>query len=210
MVDARETYVIACHNCQSPFDALEAAWCSCLVTERTLVCASCLTCFCKAPSAYKQHFWSAAPKSLWDRKFQEHHEESAPRPNPEEGAVVRPLVLLVEDEKDVQRIGARVIESLGYGLILGCNGVEGLELARKYHPDLVLTDALMPKMDGREMCRRIKEDSELSGTRVVVMTSLYTSVKHQTEAYKTHKVDDYLVKPLDFNQLRTLLEKHLG
>jgi len=44
----------------------------------------------------------------------------------------------------------------------------------------------------------------------VVMTSLYTSVKHQTEAFKTHKVDDYLVKPLDFNQLRTLLEKHLG
>ena len=68
--------------------------------------------------------------------------------------MARPLVLLVDDEKDIQRVASRVIQSLGYGLVLGHNGEEGLELAPRYKPDLVLTDALMPRMDGREMARR--------------------------------------------------------
>ncbi len=210
MDEARETYTVNCHGCQAAFDAFESTWCSCIVSERTLVCPSCLTCFCKAPPAYKQKFWSAAPKALWDRKFQEHHEEFVPRPNPDPSEVVRPLVLVVDDERDIQRVASRTIESLGYTMVLGRNGEEGLELARRYRPDLVLTDALMPRLDGREMCRRIKEDPSLAGVKVVVMTGLYTSVKHQTEGFKVYKVDDYLTKPLDFNQLRATLQKHLG
>ena len=64
------------------FDALDASWCSCLVTERTLVCPHCLQCFCKAPAAYKSRFWSNAPKALWDRKFKEHNEDFTPPANP--------------------------------------------------------------------------------------------------------------------------------
>jgi len=119
-------------------------------------------------------------------------------------------VLLVDDEPDIQRVAIRVIDSLGYGLVLGRNGEEGLELAARYRPDLVLTDALMPRLDGREMCRRLKEDPATAGVKVLVMTGLFTSVKYKTEAFKTFKVDDYLAKPLDFNTLRTLLQKHLG
>lgn len=203
-------YDVECASCRAPFDALEAPWCSCIVTERTLVCPTCLTCFCKAPAAYKQRFWSAAPKLLWDRKFAEHHEESTPRPNPTPEDATRPLVLLVDDEPDIQRVATRVIDSLGYGLVLGRNGEEGLELAKQYRPNLVLTDALMPRLDGRDMCRRLKEDPSTAGVKVVVMTSLFTSVKYRNEAFKVFKVDDYLAKPLDFNSLRTLLQKHLG
>jgi CheY-like chemotaxis protein len=209
-VTSEETYTVACVNCQSPFNALDAAWCSCIVSERTLVCPSCLTCFCKGPASYKKTFWSAAPKTLWDRKFQEHHAAYAPPTNPAPENTKRPLVLLVDDEQDIQRVAAHVIESLGYGMVLGRNGEEGLALARLYHPDLVLSDALMPKMDGREMCRQIKADESLGGMKVIVMTSLFTSVKYQNEAFKTYKVDDYLAKPVQFNLLRDLLQKHLG
>jgi CheY-like chemotaxis protein len=203
-------YDVECASCRASFDALEASWCSCLVSERTLVCPHCLTCFCKAPAAYKQRFWSSAPKLLWDRKFAEHHEDSAPRPNPSPEEAARPLVLLVDDEPDIQRVATRVIDSLGYGLVVGRNGEEGLELAKQYRPDLVLSDALMPKLDGREMARQIKEDPATAGAKVVIMTALYTSVKYRTEAFKSFKVDDYLAKPLDFNTLRSLLQKHLG
>jgi CheY-like chemotaxis protein len=203
-------YDVECASCRASFDALEAAWCSCLVTERTLVCPHCLTCFCKSPAAYKQRFWSSAPKSLWDRKFAEHHEPFTPRPNPSPEEAPRPLVLLVDDEPDIQRVATRVIDSLGYGMVLGRNGEEGLELARRYRPDLILTDALMPKLDGREMARRLKEDPATQDAKIVVMTGLYTSVKYRTEAFKNFKVDDYLAKPLDFNTLRSLLQKHLG
>ena len=205
-----ETYNVACVNCQGSFDALEASWCSCLVAERTLVCPSCLKCFCKAPPAYKRTFWSGAPKALWDRKFAEHHTEFAPAPNPPPEEARRPLVLIVDDERDIQRVATRVVESLGYGMVLARDGEEGLQLARVYRPDLVLSDALMPKMDGREMCRQIKSDASLPDVKVVVMTSLYTSVKYTTEAFKTFKVDDYLAKPIEFNQLKAILQKHLG
>lgn len=203
-------YEVACHRCQAPFDALQANWCSCLVTERTLVCPACRSCFCQAPAPYKNGFWSRAPRSLWDRKFAEHHAESAPRANVEPADAVRPLVLVVDDEKDILRIATRTIEALGYGVVHAGNGEEGLALVKKYRPDLVLADALMPKLDGREMCRLIRADPDVAATPVVVMTSLYTAVKYQTEGFTQFRATDYLTKPLDVERLRALLHKHLG
>jgi CheY-like chemotaxis protein len=205
-----QTYPVNCHSCRQSFDAMGAAWCSCLVSQRSLVCSACGACFCKAPPSYKQKFWSAAPKQMWERNFEEHHVAFTPRIQPSSGAVVRPLVLVVDDERDIQRIASRAIESLGYGVILGRTGWEGLELARRYLPDLVLTDALMPLLDGREMCRKIKEDPQTAGLKVVVMTGLYTKPNYRTEGLRYFRADDYLSKPLEFAELRSLLHKHLG
>ena len=211
-MESQETagkYEVSCYTCKARFDALDSVWCNCLVGERSLVCPSCLNCFCKANTAYKERFWAFAPQELWDRKLDEHRRDfDKPNPNPEK--VTRPLVLVVDDEKEMQKVAIRDIEGLGYGCILAKNGEEGFEMAKKYKPDLVLSDALMPKMDGREMCRKIKSDPETSKIKVVIMTSLYTQSKFKTEAYREFRVDDYLTKPLDFNQLRTVLQKHLG
>jgi CheY-like chemotaxis protein len=185
---------------------MQASWCSCLVAERSLSCPACLQCFCKAPAAYKKNFWSGAPRALWDRKFEDRRAEDAPRTNPPPGETPRPLVLGVADEPDL----LRVVESLGYGLIVARDGAEGLELARAHRPDLVLTDALMPKLDGREMGRRLKEDPATKAIKVVVMTSLYTSAKYRTEGFRVYKVDDYLSKPLDVTQVSDQLQKHLS
>ena len=73
----------------------------------------------------------------------------------------------------------RIIERLGYGVAVAQDGVEGLAMARSYRPELVLTDAMMPKLDGREMGRLIKDDPELTGTKVVVITSLYTDSRYK-------------------------------
>jgi CheY-like chemotaxis protein len=206
----KESYVVACHGCRGSFDAMDTSWCSCISAERTLVCPRCLACFCKAPATYKSGFWSQAPKSLWDRKFEEHNAYQVEVPeNPAPENVVRPLVLIVEDEKPIRKVAARVVESLGYGIVLATNGEEGLELARRYKPDLVLSDALMPRMDGREMCRRLKDDPETAGIKVIVMTSLYKSVKYRNEAKKSFRVDGYVDKPLDFQQLQTILQQQL-
>jgi len=174
------------------------------------VCPSCGACFCKGAAAYKQQFWREAPKAMWDRKFEEHSQRPGPIENPPVDQVKRPLVLLLDDEPSIQRVASLAIVGLGYGLVVGQNGEEGLDLARRYKPELVLTDALMPRMDGRDMCRRIKEDPETASVKVVVMTSLYTSLKYHHEAHKVYKVDDFLNKPLDFEQLKSLLQKHLG
>jgi CheY-like chemotaxis protein len=202
-------YPIGCAPCRSVFDALVADWCACVVSERTLVCPACATCFCQASAAYKQGIWRDAPRALWDRKFAEHHTATG-APAEIDASTMRPLVLVVDDENDIRRLASRVILALGYGLIVAKDGAEGLELAREYRPELVLADALMPRMDGREMCRRIKADPHCKGTRVVVMTALYKSYRYEREAYKSFKVDGYVSKPLAVDALETLLKKELG
>jgi CheY-like chemotaxis protein len=99
--------------------------------------------------------------------------------------------------------------SLGYGVVVATDGAAGLEAARRHRPDLVLSDALMPNMDGREMCRRLKADPETASIPVIVMTSLFTSVKYRTEAHKTFKVDGYLSKPLSRAGLEEAVARHL-
>jgi len=199
-------YQVTCYTCRAPFDAMEASWCGCLFKDRSLVCPSCLKCFCKAPIAFKQNFWIEAPKEMWDRKLKA---EPETRVNLPLGEVGRPLVLLVEDEPDIRTVAIRAIEGLGYALVVAKDGAEGLELARHYKPELVLSDAFMPKMDGREMCMRIKDEADLAGTKVVVMTSMFTIAK-KYEALKDFRADDFLAKPLDFTQLQETLNKYLG
>jgi CheY-like chemotaxis protein len=205
-----ETYVVSCCNCQASFDALAGSWCSCLVSKRTVVCSSCLTCFCKAPTAYRQKFWELAPQSMWDRMIEEGKAASELPPNPAPQDAARPLVLVVDDERDIQRVAVRTIASLGYGVIVAFNGIEGLELAKRYHPDLVLTDAFMPKLDGRVLCQRLKTDHETAEIKVVIMTGIYTAARYKSEAFREFAADDYLLKPLQFRELRDILQKHLA
>ncbi len=205
-----DEYTVNCATCGNPFNAMESAWCSCVVASRSLVCPHCLRCFCKAPRSYKQTFWSLAPADLWKRRLAALSEEATPTQKPKTGNDLHPLVLVVEDDPDVRRMAVMAVERLGYNVIMARNGVEGLDVAKAYKPDLVITDALMPKMDGREMARRIKDDPETRHIRVAVMTSIYTAAKYRVEALKVFHVDDYLLKPLELSELQALLTRHIG
>lgn len=203
-------YEIVCFNCRAPFNAIDADWCSCLAKERTLVCTNCLVCFCKAPPAYKEKFWVAAPPRLFERKTSEARKQGAAlRPNLSPQDVKRPLVLAVEDDEEIQVIVQRVCTNLEYGFIWATNGQDGLDLAKEYRPNMILSDAFMPRLDGREMCRMLKEDPSFVETRMVVMTGLYTDTKYRSEAVKRFHVDDYVAKPVAITDLINLLQKHL-
>jgi len=203
-------YTVNCSNCRTPFDAMESDWCACLATQRSLVCPHCLTCFCQAPRAYKESFWSRAPQEMWQRKMERSKEAFVPKKAPDPRAVRRPLVLVVEDEPEIRKVATMAVEGLGYAMILARDGREGLEMAEAYKPDLVLTDALMPRMDGREMCRRLKQNPETAGIKVLVMTSVYTSARYELEAKKKFGADAYLAKPLQFQKLKDLLIEMVG
>lgn len=208
--DQSEQYPVTCFNCGQTYDALESVFCNCVSAERSLVCPRCLTCFCKAPPKYKDRFWQNAPQPMWDREAEEHNRELYVRPNVEPYEVKRPLVLVVDDDRRTLHMAAKVIEGLGYGTIIAADGETGLQLARKYLPEMIITDALMPRMDGREMCRRLKEDPATAKVKIVITTALYTQSKYRTEAFRQFHVDEYLSKPLGFNELRLLLQKFLG
>jgi CheY-like chemotaxis protein len=207
---SNDEYLVPCFSCRVDFNAVEADWCSCLAKERSLVCTNCLSCFCKAPPAYKEKFWVEAPPKLFERKTAEaRRQQGTLPPNATPAEVVRPLVLTVEDDEDIQAIVQRVCANLGYGFVHAMNGQDGLEMAREYRPNLILSDAFMPKLDGREMCRLLKEDPLFTETRMVVMTGLYTDTKYRTEALKRFHVDDYVAKPVAITDLINILQKHL-
>ena len=207
---ADEGYQVHCFNCGVAFDAIEADWCSCLTSDRTVVCTNCLTCFCKAAPSYKEKFWLAAPQRLVGRKAAESRRHSPVIvPNPPPDGVKRPLVMLVEDDEDIQAIVQRVCANLGYGFVSASNGQDGLILARSYRPNLILSGAFMPKLDGREMCRLLKEDPAFATTKMVVMTGLYTDTKYKNEAILRFHIDDYLAKPVSITDLISLLQRHI-
>jgi CheY-like chemotaxis protein len=205
-----EPYVVACFNCRSDFDAMDSDWCSCLVKDRTLLCTNCLTCFCKAPPSYREKFWVEAPPRLFERKAAEVRRQQAQLPaNPRADSVQRPLVLLVEDDEEIQVIVHRICSNLGYGFIGALNGQDGMSIAREYQPDLILSDAFMPKLDGREMCRLLRDEPFGANCRMIVMTGLYTDTKYKSEAIKRFHVDDYVSKPVAVTELIALLQRHL-
>ncbi|HSY49105.1 MAG TPA: response regulator [Thermoanaerobaculia bacterium] len=155
---------------------------------------------CKLPAARLRAFWEAAPASMLARRqrrpaLQIVRAQAAPR---------SPLVLLVDDDEEIRAIGSHVIGRLGYRCLTASNGPEALALIALEEPALVITDALMPKMDGRELCRLIKRSSS---ARVVVMTSLYTAPRYKYEAFREFGADEYLAKPIDFEALQETLRR---
>jgi CheY-like chemotaxis protein len=207
---ARERYDIFCYHCGVVFDATDADWCSCLTRDRTVVCTNCLTCFCKATPSYRETFWMNAPPRFFERKDAESRRKAlAVAANLPPAEVKRPLVMLVDDEEEIQAIMQRVCANLGYGSVSAANGDDGLDLARYYRPDLILSEAVLPKRDGREMCRLLKEEPIFAGTKMVVMTGLYADIQYKNEAIKRFLIDDYLAKPVSITDLINLLQRYL-
>jgi two-component system, sensor histidine kinase ChiS len=99
---------------------------------------------------------------------------------------------------------------MGYSVVLAENGKQGFERATELMPDIILTDALMPGMDGREMCRRLKSNPDTAGIRIIVTTGLYLKSKYRTEAINEFQVDEYLTKPLDPARLRKVIDELLA
>ena len=204
-----DSYEVCCFTCNNMFDATRAEWCTCLGRDQTLVCSECGNCFCRAPSIYKERFWVDAPSTLFERKMIGSKRNVALNGSPDPAELRRPLILLVEDDENIQLIVKTVVTTMGYGFIAGANGQEGLTLAREYNPDLILSDAFMPKLDGREMCRLLKEDPSTARAKAIIMTGLYTDRKYRAEALSYFKVDDYVAKPLAVDDLIKLMKKHL-
>jgi CheY-like chemotaxis protein len=206
MPEDNRMYRVECLNCQRPYDAEQAAECDCLEQPRSLRCPHCAGCFCKAPQKYKTEFWANAPRELWSRR--KSLPESAPAANATPAAVMRPLVLFADDDPVGRAIARRVIGALEVGVIVASDGDEALWMAREYQPEIVITDAFMPKLDGREVARIIKD--ELPKTKVVVISGLYKDPRYKHEAMRDFKVDDYLTKPVSPAALREAVVKQLG
>lgn len=123
------------------------------------------------------------------------------------GPASAPIVLIVEDNAELRRYVREYLESV-YRVAEAADGVEALDRAVALVPDLVITDIMMPRMDGVELCRRLKSDERTSHIPLILLTAR-ASGESKVEALETG-ADDYIVKPFDARELmvrvRNLIE----
>lgn len=106
-----------------------------------------------------------------------------------------PLILVVDDEPANRDILETRLTASGYAVILAENGLEALEKTRDENPDLVLLDINMPRMDGIEVCKRLKSDSSLPYIPIIMVTALVDS--KDVVAGLDAGAEEYLTKPVD-------------
>ena len=119
------------------------------------------------------------------------------------------IILVVERDPHVQELEAFFLERAGYGVEFARDGIHGLELVETLRPDIVITEILVPKLDGLSLCRRVKQNVDLAATSVLVFSILAAHAR-AVEA----GADAFLMKPLAEQKLvetvRQLLEKRGG
>ena len=116
----------------------------------------------------------------------------------------RTTILLAEDNKDVAVYTRTIFNTNRYHLIYCRNGIEALEMAGKHLPDLVISDVVMPGMNGLDLCKEIKSSPLLSHVPVVLI-SAKTGYEDYIEGLK-HGADAYIRKPFQAEELQVRVE----
>jgi DNA-binding response OmpR family regulator len=114
-----------------------------------------------------------------------------------------PTLLLVEDNEDFRFYLKDNLRST-YQIIEARDGKEGLQMALKYLPDLIVSDIMMPEMDGIELCKKIKSTQAVSHTPVVLLTAR-TSEEQKMQGFEIG-ADDYITKPFNFEILQSRIK----
>lgn len=112
----------------------------------------------------------------------------------------KPVILVIDDNDDI-RLMIRELLSADYRVIEAVNGKDGLRMASKYVPDLVICDVMMPVMDGLECCRLIKEEISTSHIPVLMLTAC--SMDEQRAQGYENGADGYLPKPFSSDVLES-------
>jgi signal transduction histidine kinase/ligand-binding sensor domain-containing protein/DNA-binding response OmpR family regulator len=117
------------------------------------------------------------------------------------------IMLLVEDEPDVRTFIREHFE-LNYKIIEASDGIEGFEMAVSNNPEIIISDVIMPLMDGVDMCQKLKEDIRTSHIPIILLTAR-TSIENKIEGLETG-ADAYIEKPFSVDllevQINNLLE----
>ena len=103
-------------------------------------------------------------------------------------------ILLVDDEADILEIVGYNLSSEGYQVITASNGVEAIEKAKKYKPQLIILDVMMPEMDGIEACEKLRGIPDLSNTIITFLTA--RGEDYSQVAGFDAGADEYITKPI--------------
>ncbi len=191
---------VCCTACGHDIDAATADLCSCINAQASFVCSHCGVCLCRSVGAMKLFLRTATTE------IQERYERERVRRRslPEHSNGVA-NVLVVDDDEEIRDIAAFMIANMGCRVSTARGAEEALNMIETEAPDVVFTDALMPRTDGRTLCRLIKAINPR--IKVAIMTSLYTAPRYRSEAFRLFHADAYLAKPIDSAVVRKVLNQ---
>lgn len=106
----------------------------------------------------------------------------------------KPMLLIIDDNRDIRMLVSELL-SADYNILTASNGKEGIRMAARYVPDLIICDVMMPVMDGMECCRRIKDEISTSHIPVLMLTAC-TMDEQRVQGYDSG-ADGYLSKPFN-------------
>lgn len=122
--------------------------------------------------------------------------------NPEQ-----PLILIVDDIPDNLAVLHDALDETGYAVLVASNGKSALEIARDAQPNLILLDALMPEMDGFQVCQKLKENMTTRHIPVIFMTGL-TDAEHVAAGFQAGGID-YVTKPIRPREVLARIAAHM-
>jgi len=113
----------------------------------------------------------------------------------------RRTVLVVDDEPEIRLLLQRSLEKHGYAVETAADGAEAVAKAEALAPDLVLLDAMLPKVHGFEACQQIKASPRSRHVPVIMMTAIYRGWRFAQDARDTYGAEDYIEKPFRFDDV---------
>lgn len=107
----------------------------------------------------------------------------------------KPTILLIDDDPDFVEATCTVLESGPYEVLVAYSGAEGLSMARKTRPDVIILDVIMPVEDGFQTLEKLRADPALADIPVMMLTSLPNGLS-MSPVSEANTVDDYVDKPI--------------
>jgi DNA-binding response OmpR family regulator len=111
-------------------------------------------------------------------------------------------ILVVDDDPDMREALQMILESAGYVVVLAEDGEKCLSMLKQERPDLLILDLLMPRMDGFEVCKALKDPrhAKYAGMPIIILSSVQEGVsqrRYELETGVRLDVDDYVEKPIE-------------
>ena len=122
------------------------------------------------------------------------------------------LILVVDDDPDLVESISMKLESKNYRVAAAYDGVEALEKIKEEKPALIILDVMMPRKNGYELCRELKEDEEYKEIIIVLLTAVAEAVSSTNYTHhdgKTSPADDFISKPIDLDRLMSIVAENL-
>jgi len=121
-------------------------------------------------------------------------------------------IVLVDDDKDILELLSYILKNAGYTVYTAENGIDGIALAKKIIPDIIILDVMMPEMDGIETCIKLRENNLLSDTIITFLSARSEDYSHI--AGLEAGADDYIYKPIKprllITRIATLLKRKIS